>query len=113
MMIDASEVIDYSETTEEPTGLESHHQEEEEEEDESSSQNETDEDNMAASLPTASSWWLSIEERRKSRNTPSRNKWVALLFGQLIALVSSSMNAASFTLAYHNHVDTQLFQLFL
>ena len=108
-MVDLSELIEESENAgeEDSTGLEPHHQEDE-------AKDETDNDNMAANLPTASSWWLSIEERRKSRQaSPTRNKWMALLFGQVIALVSSSMNAASFTLAYHNHMDTQLFQLFL
>lgn len=67
---------------------------------------------MATPLPTSTAWWLAVEERRKSRNVPSRNKWLALLLGQAIALVASSMNAASFTLSFHNKVDTQLFQLF-
>ena len=73
-------------------------------------------DVMLSHQPTASSWWLAIEERRKQsrrRQQPSRSKWVAVLLGQIIALVASSMNAASFTLAYHSKVDTQLFQLFI
>ena len=40
------------------------------------------------------------------------HRWLPLLYGQAIALVVSSMNAASYTLSYHNHVNTQLFQLF-
>ena len=41
----------------------------------------------------------------------SRNKLFAVLFGQLITLAASSMNAASFTLSNHNRVNTHLFQL--
>lgn len=68
---------------------------------------------MAISLPTASSWWLAVEERRKTRNSPSRNKWLALVIGQVVALVAASMNAASFTLTHHNKANTQLSQLFI
>ena len=71
------------------------------------------EEDSEMSVPTASSWWLAVEERRKTRREPSRPKWVAVLMGQVIALVATSMNASSFTLSYHNKVDTQLFQLFI
>jgi solute carrier family 35 protein F1/2 len=67
-----------------------------------------------SATPGATSWWLAIEERRKGRPlVPTRNKWMALALGQAIALVATSMNAASFTLSYHSKVDTQLFQLFI
>jgi solute carrier family 35 protein F1/2 len=45
--------------------------------------------------------WRDLERRREtSTSSYRRNKWVALLFGQFIALVATSQNAASFTLEY-------------
>jgi drug/metabolite transporter (DMT)-like permease len=61
-------------------------------------------------------WWVMVETRRRRNkdDVPThRPKWVALLGGQAISLVATSMNAASYTLSNHNHVDTQLVQLFL
>jgi solute carrier family 35 protein F1/2 len=45
--------------------------------------------------------WKKLEKRREtySPGTP-RQKWQSLLFGQLIALIATSQNAASFTLEY-------------
>lgn len=42
----------------------------------------------------------------------SRSHWVALLFGQGIALIAAAMNATSYTLVKKYNVQTQLFQLF-
>lgn len=49
--------------------------------------------------------WSDLERRRGAKSgvvaqESSRNKWLVLLFGQLIALVAASQNAASFTLEY-------------
>lgn len=63
--------------------------------------------------------WRAIQRRRQQvmlpqpdKNNNLRSKWFALLFGQLIALLASSMNAASFTLNQHFGLDTQFFQMF-
>lgn len=114
---DTDVISEETETTVQSTELETQSQDEsssvaEPPQQEPDEPSDDDDGDMATSLPSASSWWLALEERRKSRNEPPRNKWMALLFGQVIALVASSMNAASFTLARHK-VDTQLFQLFL
>jgi solute carrier family 35, member F1/2 len=62
--------------------------------------------------------WQSIRSKRQHMNPQdgvlfgtSRNKWISVLFGQLIALLSSSMNASSFTLINHFGIDTQFFQM--
>lgn len=49
--------------------------------------------------------WRDLERRRETKSgdathQPARNKWLVLLFGQGIALVAASQNAASFTLEY-------------
>ena len=45
-------------------------------------------------------------------NDTHRQHWLALLFGQAIALVAASMNASSYSLVYDFGLQTQLFQLF-
>ena len=61
-------------------------------------------------------WWFRRRSRRRgddpSDNPHQRNHWLALLFGQAIALTAASMNAASFTLVDRYAMQTQLFQLF-
>lgn len=44
---------------------------------------------------------------------PHPRRWLPLLYGQAIALVVSSMNAASYTLSFYCRVNTQIFQLLL
>ncbi len=51
------------------------------------------------------SFWSDIERRGEmasddALSTFMKNQWVTLLFGQLIALIAASQNAASFTLEY-------------
>ncbi len=44
--------------------------------------------------------------------TGSRNKWVALIFGQVVALVATSMNSSSYVLEYGMHRVFPMFLLF-
>lgn len=51
------------------------------------------------------SFWSDLERRREMKsddtlNAIVKNRWVTLLFGQMIALIAASQNAASFTLEY-------------
>ena len=90
----------------------------------------TEENRSVMQTATAFVGWWRLPRRRRRRSThhqgdgdsssdnndPSssrqRNPWLALLFGQAIALTASSMNAASYTLVDRYAVQTQLFQLF-
>jgi drug/metabolite transporter (DMT)-like permease len=75
-----------------------------------------DDDETMGTASSPQPWWVMVEARRqrnKNHVPTHRPKWVALLGGQAISLVATSMNAASYTLSNHNHVDTQLVQLFL
>lgn len=63
-------------------------------------------------------WAVILGERRRNEpqeentnRTPRKNQFLALMFGQIIALLASSMNASSFTLNYHYGVHTFLFQM--
>lgn len=63
--------------------------------------------------------WDAIRDRRQAPSLlpakplhTNHNKYSALLIGQLIALVASSMNAASYTLNQHFGLETQFFQMF-
>ena len=49
---------------------------------------------------------------REQRPTRSRNKWVALIFGQVVALVATSMNSSSYVLEYGMHRVFPMFLLF-
>lgn len=44
---------------------------------------------------------------------PARNKWMALLFGQGLALLVASVNASSFELSFRFNMQTEFFQMFL
>ena len=48
-----------------------------------------------------------------SRSNHHRQKWTAIGFGQLIAIIATTMNASSFTLTDNYGVNTQFFQMFL
>jgi len=50
--------------------------------------------------------------RKENKSIQSRNKWMALLFGQFIALVATSMNFSSYALEYGMHRVFPLFLLF-
>jgi drug/metabolite transporter (DMT)-like permease len=56
------------------------------------------------------------QRRRQEVLTPlekkSRRLWFPLIVGQIIALLSASSNASSFTLNQHFGLDTQFFQMF-
>ena len=65
-------------------------------------------------------FWQMIQERRSISVTEHesfsnfRSKyWVALCFGQCIAILAASTNAASFSLSSRYGVNTQFFQMFL
>ena len=53
---------------------------------------------------TTTMFFNELERRRQDRSTgepvKTRNKWSALIFGQCVALVATSMNATSYTLEY-------------
>lgn len=53
---------------------------------------------------TTTMFFNELERRRQDRSTgepvKTRNKWSALIFGQFVALVATSMNATSYTLEY-------------
>lgn len=54
-----------------------------------------------------------FQRRRKERGPiQSRNKWMALIFGQFIVLVATSMNASSYALEYGMHRVFPMFLLF-
>ena len=50
--------------------------------------------------------------RKDRKLIPSRNKWMALIFGQFIALVATSMNSSSYVLEYGMHRVFPMFLLF-
>ena len=79
---------------------------------------EVSEANGTCAVPDDSGWsraWRVVQEKRShEENRPNpmrRNQWLALVFGQAIALFASSMNASSFTLNYHYGIRTFLFQM--
>ena len=51
--------------------------------------------------PNYGTIWHDLERRRESHSVICRrNKWITVLFGQLVALIATSQNAASFSLEY-------------
>jgi solute carrier family 35, member F1/2 len=59
------------------------------------------------------SFWEDLEERRDTHGPiPTRKAQFSLIFGQLVALVATSMNAASFTLEYGLNKVFPLFLMF-
>lgn len=50
--------------------------------------------------------------RKEDKSIQSRNKWVALFFGQFVALVATSMNFSSYALEYGMHRVFPMFLLF-
>jgi solute carrier family 35 protein F1/2 len=73
-----------------------HHQREQEKEQE--------QDHERRNRKTTTMFFNELERRRKDRKTgepvQTRNKWSALVFGQFVALIATSMNATSYTLEY-------------
>jgi solute carrier family 35 protein F1/2 len=66
---------------------------------------------------TGGTLWRAVIQRRRQEavlqlSKKSRSQWYPLIFGQIIALLASSMNASSFTLNQHFGLDTQFFQMF-
>ena len=53
------------------------------------------------------SWRTTLWQNKASTN----HRWMAVLFGQVIALLAASTNAASFTLMNHFGIQTQFFQM--
>jgi hypothetical protein len=67
------------------------------------------------------SLWEEIQRRRQelrrdgnhnNHTTQSKRKWFPLIFGQIRALLASSVNASSYTLNQHFGLETQFFQMF-
>jgi solute carrier family 35 protein F1/2 len=72
----------------------------------------TDED--VSEHTTYSNFLKAFQRRRKKDGTAqSRSKWKALIFGQIIALVATSMNASSYVLEYGMHKVFPMFLLFV
>lgn len=72
--------------------------------------------------PSSVGNWNSRRRRRRSNfsitsassDNATIKSWItAIAFGQLVALLASSVNAASFTLEYHFGIDLPMFQLFI
>mmetsp|Transcript_74039 Transcript_74039/g.150319 ORF Transcript_74039/g.150319 Transcript_74039/m.150319 type:complete len:418 (+) Transcript_74039:194-1447(+) len=63
---------------------------------------------------TKSKNFFEVFESRREENgsVQPRNKWMALMFGQLVALVATSMNATSYALEYGMHRIFPMFLLF-
>jgi len=67
----------------------------------------------APATATAAPVATTTSSSQEPSDPPQRNQWMALLFGQVLALLVASTNASSYTLSHHFHVQTEFFQMFL
>jgi solute carrier family 35, member F1/2 len=73
----------------------------------------TSNDGSIQSRQRLKSFWQGLTEKRDAHGSvPSRKAHISLMFGQLVALVATSMNAASFTLEYGLNKVFPLFLMF-